>query len=96
MRLAFLGPVGTFTELAARSWASTPAASSLHLSHQPLELVPFQSVLAELDAVRSGEVDAAVIAYENSVEGSVTISLDGLSAKDPLVIVGEEIGRAHV
>ena len=91
MRLAFLGPVGTFTELAARSWASTPAASSLQLSHQPLELVPFQSVLAELDAVRSGEVDAAVIAYENSVEGSVTISLDGLSAKDPLVIVGEVV-----
>lgn len=78
-RIAFLGPSGTFTELAATKVPGADAA----------ELVPFHTVLAALDAVRTGEVDTAVVAFENSVEGSVPISLDGLATGDPLVIVGE-------
>jgi len=80
-RIAFLGPSGTFTELAA---TQVPGAGSA-------ELIPFHTVLAALDAVRSGDVDTAVVAFENSVEGSVPISLDGLATGDPLVIVGEVV-----
>ncbi len=78
-RIGFLGPAGTFTELAARQ---APQAAGA-------ELVPFPTVLAALDAVRAGHLDHAVVAFENSVEGSVPISLDGLAAGDPLVIERE-------
>lgn len=78
-RVAFLGPSGTFTELAATQVANASSA----------ELVPFHTVLTALDAVRTGEVDTAVVAFENSVEGSVPISLDGLATGEPLVIVAE-------
>ncbi|MEI6693672.1 MAG: prephenate dehydratase [Actinomycetes bacterium] len=79
-RIAFLGPEGTFTEKAATEVVAPDP-----------ELIPFHTVLAELDAVRSGEVDIAVVAFENSVEGSVPISLDGLATGEPLVIVAEVV-----
>jgi prephenate dehydratase len=80
-RIGFLGPSGTFTELAARSLPEAAVA----------ELVPFHTVLAALDAVREGSLDHAMVAFENSVEGSVPISLDGLATGTPLVIVREVV-----
>lgn len=77
MRIGYLGPEGTFTEAALRSYA--PAA----------EAVPYVDVPTALDAVRSGEVDAAVVPIENSVEGGVNATIDTLGAGEPLVIVGE-------
>ena len=63
-RLAFLGPAGTYTEQAA-------------LDHDPgATLVPFASALAVLAAVEAGETDEGVVAIENSIEGSVTQTLD--------------------
>ncbi len=44
---------------------------------------------AAIDAVRAGEVDAALIPIENSVEGSVSITLDELAKGMRLVIVDE-------
>lgn len=78
-RIAYLGPAGTFTEMALRS---RPEAADA-------EAVPFPTVDAALDAVRGGDVDAAVVAIENSVEGGVTATLDALAAGDPLVVVAE-------
>ncbi|WP_092862846.1 prephenate dehydratase [Quadrisphaera sp. DSM 44207] len=78
-RLGFLGPAGTFTESALRRLPGADAAAR----------VPFASVDAALDAVRSGEVDAAVVPIENSVEGGVSATLDALAAGHPLVVVGE-------
>lgn len=75
-RIGYLGPAGTFTELAARQ---VPQAAEA-------EFVPFPTVLAALDAVRASELDHAVVAFENSVEGSVPISLDGLAMGLPLMI----------
>jgi prephenate dehydratase len=46
-------------------------------------------VPAALAAVRSGDVDAALIPMENSVEGSVPATMDGLADGDPLVITRE-------
>lgn len=42
-----------------------------------------------LAAVRSGEADAALVPLENSVEGSVPATMDGLADGDPLVITRE-------
>ena len=78
-RFAYLGPQGTFTEMALRSWR--PAVGADH--------VPMGSVDAALAALRAGEVDAAMVPIENSVEGGVSATLDALANGEPLVVVGE-------
>lgn len=80
VRYGYLGPAGTFTEAAL---LTVPGA-------REAGLVPYPNVPAALDAVRSGEVAASVVAFENSVEGAVTATLDDLaSTDDPLHIVRE-------
>ncbi|HVA60904.1 MAG TPA: prephenate dehydratase [Mycobacteriales bacterium] len=79
-RYAYLGPEGTFSEAALRS---LPAAARS-------ELVAAASVPAALDAVRSGEVTAALVPFENSVEGSVASTLDEL-ATGPLLHIAREV-----
>ncbi len=78
-RFAYLGPEGTFAEAALR----TAVASSEGARY------PQPSVAAALDAVRSGEADAALVPLENSVEGSVPATMDGLAEGEPLVITRE-------
>jgi prephenate dehydratase len=78
-RIAYLGPKGTFCEAALLTMANWRAA----------EHVPAVSVQAAIDAVRSGDVDLALIPIENSVEGSVSITLDELAKGVRLVIVDE-------
>lgn len=78
-RYAYLGPAGTFTEVALLQ--VTDEAES--------DLVPCADVVTALDQVRSGDVDFAVVPIENSVEGGVNATLDALAAGRPLVIVGE-------
>jgi prephenate dehydratase len=78
-RFAYLGPEGTFAE-AALSSAVDSSEGSRH---------PQSSVPAALAAVRSGDADAALVPLENSVEGSVPATMDGLADGDPLVITRE-------
>jgi prephenate dehydratase len=78
-RYAYLGPEGTFTEQALRS---LPAAAKA-------ELQPCSTVTLALDAVRSGEADGAVVPIENSVEGSVPVTLDELATGERLMITRE-------
>ena len=80
-RFGYLGPAGTFAEAALRT---LPAAARG-------DLVPFASVAAALDGVRAGEVDAALVPFENSVEGSVPAALDDLATGDPLQITREVV-----
>jgi prephenate dehydratase len=51
--------------------------------------LPCPSVAAALAAVRSGEADAALVPMENSIEGSVPATMDGLWDGEPLVIIRE-------
>ncbi len=74
----FFGPEATFTHQAL-----------LTLAEPDAELVPFATVAAALDGVRNGEVAAALVPIENSVEGGVTATLDNLSAGKPLMITRE-------
>jgi prephenate dehydratase len=78
-RFAYLGPEGTFAEAALL----TAVASSEGARY------PHPSVPAALAAVRSGDADAALVPLENSVEGSVPATMDGLADGDPLVITRE-------
>ncbi len=78
-RYAYLGPAGTFTEQALLG----------HLAGAQAELISEPSVEEALDAVRRHEVDGAMVPLENSIEGSVSATVDALAFGDPLVIVAE-------
>jgi prephenate dehydratase len=71
MRLAFLGPVGTYAEQAAHTLAA-------RVGRPEAELVPQQSIRGVIQTLASGRCEAAVVPVENSVEGGVTATLDAL------------------
>ncbi|WP_088102642.1 prephenate dehydratase [Halalkalibacter urbisdiaboli] len=75
-RVGYLGPKGTFTEVAAR----TLFPSDTH--------VPYQTIPTCMDRVASGDVDIAVVPIENAIEGSVNLTLDYLIHKQRLPIIG--------
>src|SRR5215207_2074457 len=77
-RFAYLGPEGTFAEAALSTIASSEGVR-----------YPQPSVPAALAAVRTGDADAALVPMENSVEGSVPATMDGLADGEPLVISRE-------
>ncbi len=83
LRIAYFGPQGTFTEQAARALAPGE------------DLTPYETVRLALQAVRDGTADAACVPIENSVEGVVPATLDGLSDGDPLVATAETILPIH-
>ena len=71
MRLAFLGPTGTYGEQAAQRLAV--------LDGDPqAELVACPGIRAVVQTLAGGDCDAAVVPVENSVEGGVTSCLDAL------------------
>ena len=47
----------------------------------PAEVVPLASVDSGVDAVRAGEVVGAMVPLENSIEGSVSATLDALAPR---------------
>ncbi|MDF2931771.1 MAG: pheA [Chryseobacterium sp.] len=66
MKIAYLGPQASFTQL---------AASQIFPEE---ELVPQSSILDCFNAVKNNEVDKAVVPLENSIEGTVSMTLDYL------------------
>jgi chorismate mutase/prephenate dehydratase len=77
VRVAFLGPEGTFTNAAAREVFGAAAT-----------LVPSESIAAVFTEVEQRRVDFGVVPVENSTEGAVTSTLD-LLVDSPLRITGE-------
>ena len=75
--LGYFGPEGTFTHQALLSLGINSPAH------------PYATVAAALDAARRGEVEAALVPIENSVEGGVSATLDALAAGELLTIVRE-------
>ena len=71
MRVAFLGPEGTYGERAARS------LMRLEAIEKP-ELVACLGLRSVVEHVADGRCESAVVPVENSVEGGVTASLDAL------------------
>ena len=80
-RVGFLGPLGTFTEQAARSQADLALC----------ELVPFRTVPDVLDAVEAGEVALGFVPIENSIEGTVNLTQDALVFDHDLFIQREVV-----
>jgi prephenate dehydratase len=80
MRIAYLGPAGTFSEDAVRD----------ALAGADARIEPAPTVYDAILAVDSGEADLALVPFENSIEGAVRSTLDTLAFDTPSVrIVGE-------
>ncbi len=80
MKVAFLGPAGTFAEEALRSSATGP-----------VDEVPYPTVYETVMAVHSGAAERAVVPIENSLEGSVTATLDTLAGEAEDVRIAAEV-----
>lgn len=76
-RVAFLGPVGTFTEQAMYNYFGS--------SIEPIACASFDEIFR---ATASGSADFGVVPIENSTEGMVARTLD-LLLQSPLTIMGE-------
>jgi prephenate dehydratase len=83
VRVGFLGPSGTFAEEALRS--SAPEGG--------LEEIPYPTVWDTVMAVQERAVDQAVVPIENSLEGSVTTTLDALAGEASGVTIVAEVVR---
>ncbi len=76
-RVGFLGPAGTFTEEALRASADVDA----------IEPVAQASIYETVAALRRGDVRWAIVPIENSLDGSVSVTLD---------LLAEEQGGAEI
>jgi prephenate dehydratase len=79
VRLAHLGPSGTYTEAAA-------------IAHDPTaELLPVATVTAAVELVERGEADAAVCAIENALDGGINETIDQLLREQDLLRIRGEV-----
>ncbi|MGH2713022.1 MAG: prephenate dehydratase [Thermoleophilaceae bacterium] len=85
VRVAFLGPAGTYSEEALRASASDDA-----------EAMPYPTIHEAVMAVEAGEVDRAVVPIENALEGAVAVTLDTLALEaNGVRIVAEVVHPIH-
>ena len=78
MKIGTLGPEGSFSEKASKQWNSKA------------ELQYYEDISDTVDALLKGEVDYSIVPVENSIEGSITLTLD-LLMEHQLQITGEVI-----
>ncbi|MWC30514.1 prephenate dehydratase [Paenibacillus sp. MMS18-CY102] len=67
IRVAYLGPKGTFSEEAAHQYFSSDTTWFM-----------YESILDVLEAVYNGEVDKCIVPIENSIAGNIHMTVDGL------------------
>jgi prephenate dehydratase len=79
--IAHLGPSGTYAEAAALAYANW-----LSQMGQEALLCPYPSIAQSLRATAQGQAHLAVVPVENSIEGSVAMTLDTLWQLDTLQI----------
>jgi prephenate dehydratase len=85
-RAGYLGPEGTFSEEALLA-STVPDA---------LEPYPLASIYDTVVALRAGEVAWAIVPIENSLEGSINVTLDLLAGEaGDVEIVGEVLLRVR-
>lgn len=85
-RVGYLGPEGTFSEEALLSSAEPGA----------VEPVPLGAIYDVLMTLRRGDVEWAIAPIENSLEGSISVTLDLLAGEaSDLRIVGESLLRVR-
>lgn len=88
--LGFLGPQGTHSEELAQYLNIERAASG-----DAWQLMPYASIYDAICAVEHEEIDYCVVPVENSIEGSINITLDTLVHEVNLQIEREFIWAVH-
>jgi prephenate dehydratase len=87
VRIAYLGPAGTFTE---------DALGEIELSGEGIECLRKPSIHDAILAVEEGGADRAFVPIENSIEGSVRNTLDTLAFEtESVAIIGEHDFAVH-
>lgn len=81
--IAYLGPEGTFSEAALIQVLGDSATK--------IKMVPKASLAEVIEAVDRGECGLGFVPIENSLEGSVNITVDMLAFHADLLIVGESV-----
>lgn len=80
-RVAFLGPEGTFTEEALLA----------NLPGEGPTPYPYASIRDVMTAVRDGEAPLGLVPIENSIEGSVALTLDALAWDFTDLVITREV-----
>jgi prephenate dehydratase len=81
-RVGYLGPEGTFSEEALLSSAASDS----------IEPIPRATIYETVMALRGGEVEWAIVPIENSLDGSISVTLDLLADEaEDVQIVGETL-----
>jgi len=83
VKIAYLGPQGTFTEEALNKYISSIK------SKDEIEKVPCATMQEVIKSVDRGEAVEGIVPIENSLEGSVNITLDFLTFESEAKIVRE-------
>lgn len=89
MKVGYLGPRGTFTEEAATRFLRVN--DEMGEGKTPPTLVPYRTIPEVLTDVEAGRLDLGVVPIENSIEGSVAVTLDVLVHEVDLQINGEVV-----
>jgi len=92
MKIAFLGPEGSYSHLAAKEFLKTEPTGKKSVNDWD-ECIPFRNFPEVLAAVSCGRVDAAAVPIENSLQGGVLQNLDLLQSSTDLYAVKEAIIR---
>ena len=79
-KVGYLGPKGTFSEKAGR----------LYIRKRNVELIPFDTIFDLISSVNRKNIDECIVPIENSVEGSVSTTLD-LLVKSEKIFIFQEI-----
>lgn len=81
MKIAYLGPNGTFSEEAAFQY----------FQGQDVEFYRYDSIPDVVDAAGEQKVDKAIVPLENTIEGTINMTIDSLMNFENLSIEGEFI-----
>ncbi len=90
MKIAFLGPEGSYSHLAAKKFLEMEATEKTSASGWD-ECIPFRNFAEVLAAVNSGKADAAALPIENSIQGGVSQNLDLLQSIEGVYAVKEYV-----
>jgi prephenate dehydratase len=89
VRVAYLGPPGTYTHEALLAFHAAAGPDEVQAVARP-------TIHDVVVAVSCGEAEAGVVPIENSLEGSVNATLDALAfAAEDVVIAGERVLAIH-
>lgn len=81
--LAYLGPSGTFSHTAAKQYIQKKGIKT--------DIREYSSIYAAIKSVEDGDSDMVIAPIENSIEGSINVTLDALAFDMNLFITDEHI-----